>query len=41
MAISGDTVVVGTSGEDSNATTVNGDGSDNSAAQAGAAYVFQ
>ncbi|MFT4690824.1 MAG: hypothetical protein ACI9OD_003044, partial [Limisphaerales bacterium] len=41
VAISGDTVVVGTSGEDSNATTVNGDGSDNSASAAGAAYVFK
>ncbi|MCZ7553518.1 MAG: FG-GAP repeat protein [Anaerolineales bacterium] len=40
VAISGDTVVVGASGEDSSATGVNGDGSNNSAASAGAAYVF-
>ncbi|MGK0197777.1 MAG: hypothetical protein ACI91J_001045, partial [Yoonia sp.] len=41
VAISGDTVVVGAPGEASNATTVNGDGSDNSAGSAGAAYVFK
>ena len=41
VAISGDTVVVGASGEDSSATGVNGDGSDNSASYAGAAYVFE
>ncbi|MEE9412513.1 MAG: FG-GAP repeat protein, partial [Methylococcales bacterium] len=40
VAISGDTVVIGSPGEDSNATTVNGDQSDNSALSAGAAYVF-
>ncbi len=40
LAISGDTLVVGTRSEDSNATGVNGDQSDNSAVQAGAAYVF-
>ena len=40
VAISGDTVVVGASNEDSNATGVNGDESDNSADDAGAAYVF-
>ena len=40
VAISGDTVVVGASGEDSNATGVNGNEGDNSAAYAGAAYVF-
>ena len=40
VAISGDTVVVGAYGEDSNATGVNGDQSDNSAADSGAAYVF-
>ena len=40
VAISGDTVVVGANGEDSNATGVNGDQTDNSAAFAGAAYVF-
>jgi hypothetical protein len=40
VAISGDTVVVGASHEDSNATGVNGDQSNNSAFEAGAAYVF-
>ena len=40
LAISGDTLVVGTRSEDSNATGINGDQSDNSAVQAGAAYVF-
>ncbi len=40
VAISGDTVVVGARWELSNATGVNGDGSDNSAYKAGAAYVF-
>ena len=40
VAISGDTVVVGANNEDSSATGVNGDGSDNSADNAGAAYVF-
>jgi hypothetical protein len=40
VAISGDTVVVGASGEDSNATGVNGDENDNSAEGAGAVYVF-
>ena len=41
VAVSGDTVVVGCfPSEDSNATGVNGDQSDNSAADAGAAYVF-
>ena len=40
MAVSGDTVVVGAHGEDSSATGVNGNQSDNSAADAGAAYVF-
>ena len=40
VAVSGDTVVVGALGEDSNATGVNGNQSDNSAADAGAAYVF-
>ena len=40
VTVSGDTVVVGASGEDSNATTVNGDQGNNSAADAGAAYVF-
>jgi hypothetical protein len=40
VSVSGDTVVVGAWGEDSNATGVGGNQSDNSAAQSGAAYVF-
>ena len=40
MAVSGDTVVVGAPGEDSNAKGVNGNQNDNSAPHAGAAYVF-
>jgi hypothetical protein len=40
LAVSGDTVVVGAPGEESNATEVNGDQSDNSAPRCGAAYVF-
>ena len=40
VAVSGDTVVVGASSEDSNATGVNGDQADNSANAYGAAYVF-
>ncbi len=40
VAVSGDTVVVGAQGESSNATGVNGNQSDNSAADSGAAYVF-
>ena len=40
VAVSGDTVVVGAIGEDSNATGVNGNQSDNSAYDSGAAYVF-
>jgi len=40
VAISGDTIVVGASFEGSSATGVNGDQNDNSAHQAGAAYVF-
>ena len=40
VAVSGDTVVVGARGEDSNATGVNGNQADNSATNAGAAYVF-
>ena len=40
VAIAGDTVVVGANGEDSNATGVNGNQSDNSAVDAGAGYVF-
>jgi len=40
VAISGDTIVVGAPWEDSSATGVNGNQSDNSLSQAGAAYVF-
>ncbi len=40
VAVSGDTVVVGAASEDSSATGVDGDGSDNSAVRSGAAYVF-
>ena len=40
VSVSGDTVVVGASQEDSNATGVNGNQADNSATQAGAVYVF-
>ncbi len=40
VAVSGDTVVVGASGEDSNATGVDGNQGDNSASHSGAAYVF-
>jgi hypothetical protein len=40
VSASGDTVVVGAPSEDSNATGVNGDGGNNGAPQAGAAYVF-
>lgn len=40
LAISGNTVVVGASREASSARTINGNGSNNSAAEAGAAYVF-
>ncbi|MEZ5979634.1 MAG: FG-GAP repeat protein [Planctomycetota bacterium] len=40
VAVSGDTIVVGTNAEDSNATGVDGDGSNNSASFSGAAYVF-
>ncbi|MCF7675968.1 MAG: hypothetical protein K9M97_11530, partial [Akkermansiaceae bacterium] len=40
IAVSGDTVIVGASGEDSNATGVNGIQSNNEAAGSGAAYVF-
>jgi hypothetical protein len=40
VAVSGDTVVVGAGGEDSNATGVNGDQSANSATNSGAACVF-
>src|SRR5258708_6053667 len=40
VAASGDTVVVGARVESSNATGVNGNQNDNSAASSGAAYVF-
>ena len=40
VSISGDTVVVSTNLEDSNATGIDGDQSDNSAENSGAAYVF-
>jgi hypothetical protein len=40
VALSGDTLVVGATGEDSNATGVNGDQTNNSAESAGAAYIF-
>jgi hypothetical protein len=40
VAVSSDTIVVGAKDEDSNATGVNGDQSDNSATASGAAYVF-
>ncbi len=40
VAVSGDTVVVGAYGEDSNAAGVNGNQADNSASFSGAAYVF-
>ncbi|MCZ7599559.1 MAG: FG-GAP repeat protein [Gammaproteobacteria bacterium] len=40
VAVSGDTVVVGASGEGSAATSVDGDESNNSASSSGAAYVF-
>ena len=41
VAASGDTLVVGAFGEDSSATGVKGDGSDNSAFNSVAAYVFE
>jgi hypothetical protein len=40
VAISGDTVVIGASGEDSSATRVNGDQINNGSSDSGAAYVF-
>lgn len=40
VAISGDTVIVGANEERSNATGVNGNQTDNSANEAGAAYIF-
>ncbi len=41
VAISGDTIVVGDTSEDSGSTGVNGDDSNSSAQNSGAAYVFQ
>ncbi|MDD2598712.1 MAG: FG-GAP repeat protein [Kiritimatiellae bacterium] len=40
VAIDGDSVIVGASGEDSNATDVDGDPANNSAVNSGAAYIF-
>ncbi len=40
VAASGDTVVIGATHEDSNATGINGNQTNNSAVEAGAAYVF-
>ncbi len=40
VTISGDTIVVGAPGEDSNATGINGNQGDNSTGSSGAAYVF-
>jgi hypothetical protein len=40
VALSGDTLVVGAPGEDSNAVDVNGNEADDSAGESGAAYVF-
>lgn len=40
VTISGETIVIGAEGESSNATTVGGNDADNSAPNAGAAYVF-
>src|SRR6185369_2669701 len=40
VATSGDTMVIGAPGEDSNATGVNGNQTDNTARDSGAAYVF-
>jgi hypothetical protein len=40
VSVSGDTLLVGADGEDSNATGVNGNQNNNSAGSAGAAYVF-
>lgn len=40
VAVSGETVVIGSIGEDSNATGTNGNQADNTATDSGAAYVF-
>lgn len=41
VALDGDTLVVGATSEDSNATGVGGNQADNSASASGAVYVFQ
>ena len=41
VALSGDTLAVGASGENSKATGIDGDQSDNSLNNAGATYTFQ
>ncbi len=41
VAIDGDLIAIGASGEDSNARIINGNQADNSAANAGAVYVFK
>ncbi len=41
VAISGDTIVVGAIGEDSNATVINGDQNNNGLTDSGAAYIFK
>lgn len=40
VGISGETIIIGAGGEDSSTTGIDGDSSDNSAPDAGAAYVF-
>jgi hypothetical protein len=40
VSVSGDTIVIGVSGDSSNATGVNGDGNNNESPNSGAAYVF-
>jgi trimeric autotransporter adhesin len=41
LAIDDETIIIGAVNEDSNATTINGDGTDNSLSNSGAAYIFQ
>jgi hypothetical protein len=41
VGVSGDTIVVGAYQEDSSATGINGDDTDNSAGESGAAYIFK
>ena len=41
VAVSGDTMIIGAPFEDSNATGINGDQSNNSSLDSGAAYIFQ